>query len=153
LVEPSGHDVFIGIGRRQVDVIQTLVERFFGRFEEFAARLESDFAQIHAKAYSGPVGSLTAYQGYHVCLDCFFPDASPQDSDNVAINICVMHLTTEPMLCEASVGSGAPNAYSELDLLEEPVPLSAEAIAAIEAGLPKLFEALRIAVARRSPPE
>ena len=133
-------------------MIQTLEERFLGRFEEFAAQLESDFAQIRAMAYSGPVGSLTPYQGYDVGVDCCLPDASPQESDNVALSIGVMHLTTEPMLCEASVGWGAPNAYTELDLLEESVPLSSEAIEAIEAGVPKLFEALRIAVARRRPP-
>lgn len=132
-------------------MIQTLEERFLGRFRQYAAQLEADFAHVRATARSYSVGSLTPFQGHTICLDCFFPDASPQESDNVAIRIGVKHLTTEPMLCDASVVWGDPG-RTELDLLEEPVPFSSEAVEALEAAAPKLFEALRIAVARRRPP-
>ena len=86
-----------------------------------------------------------------ICLDCFFPDASPQEADNVAICIGVKHLTTEPLLCDAAVEWGDPGG-TELDLLDSPVPCTLEAIKAIEEAAPRLFEALRIAIARRQPP-
>ena len=83
-----------------------------------------------------------------ISLDCFFPDALPQEADNVAICIGVKHLTTKPMLCDASVEWGNPGG-TELDLLEEPVPCTSAAIEACAEAAPRLFEALRIAVARR----
>jgi hypothetical protein len=130
-----------------VDVVQTLEERFLNRFRDDAAQLEMDFVQVRATARSYSVGSLTPFQGHTISLECFFPAASPEESDNVAICIGVKHLKTEPMLCNASVEWGEPGG-TELDLLEEPLPCSPEAIGIIEAAIPQLFEALRFAVSR-----
>ena len=134
-----------------MDVIQTLEERFLKRFRNYAAQLEMDFVRVRATAHSLSAGSVTPLQGHTICLECFFPDASPEESDNVAICIGVKHLKTEPVLCNASVEWGEPGG-TELDLLEEPLPCSPEAIGIIEAAVPQLFEALRVAVSRRCKP-
>ncbi len=134
-----------------VDVIETLEERFLGQFREYAAQLEVDFIQVRARAHSLSVGSSTPFQGHVICLECFFPEASRQEADTVAICIGVKHLTTEPMLCDSSVVWGDPRGI-ELELLEDPVPFTSEAIQAIEEAAPTLFEALRMAVARRCEP-
>jgi hypothetical protein len=131
-----------------VDVVQILEQRFLKRFRDYAAQLEIDFVHVRATARSYSVGSLTPFQGHTISLECFFPDASPEESDNVAICIGVKHLKTEPMLCNASVEWGE-HGGTELDLLEEPLPCSPEAIETIEAAVPQLFDALRTAIARR----
>ena len=71
--------------------------------------------------------------------------------DIVALQIGVMYLTTAPLLRDASVGWGHPWATLEADLLEEPVPYTAEAVAEVEQHLPELFEALKAALNRGKP--
>src|SRR5688572_18436967 len=74
---------------------------------------------------SSPVGSLTSYQGHNVWLECLFPDAADNESDNVALIIDVMHLTTEPLICDASVTwSSGHSPAASVDLLDSPVALT-----------------------------
>src|SRR6185369_2832057 len=108
-------------------------------------RLRRRYPRLKIDTWSSPVGSLSEYQGHDVGIDCLNPYAPPDETDNVALSIGVKHLTTDPILCEASVcwGAGGPPTGApaiHLDLLPEPVPWSLAALEVIEARLPELIE-------------
>ena len=72
--------------------------------------------------------------------------------DSLGLDISVRHLTTAPELAEAYVAWNHPSGACEVDLFGSPVPFSTEALAALEARLGELVEAVRRAVGRGRPP-
>ena len=95
----------------------------------------------------------TQYQGHDLGMEALLPGAHADQADTVALIIGLNHLTTEPMIVEAGVGWGAGNSPEvAIDLVDEPVPFSSEALATIESEFPKLVHVLEQAVgAWRSP--
>jgi hypothetical protein len=116
-------------------IVAELERRFLPVFRAEAARLQCEFPSVKIGAWSGSVGSKTSYQGYDVGIDCEFPDATDDQPNNVALCIGVMHLTTNPKICEAG-----------LELLDSPIPYSLAELDRIEAQLPKLLNALETAI-------
>ena len=64
----------------------------------------------------------------------------------------LLHLTTDPKLCDATVcwGAGAGEGCHGAALFDSPIPYSPDALDQIEAGLALLYEALSAAL--RNPP-
>ncbi len=131
------------------------VHRIEGRFlpvlEATAEDIRRAFPQVRTSTWSSPTGTLTDYQGHDLGIDCKLPDRPNDKVDNVALFIGVRQLTTTPALSEALVCWGHPSGTIEADLLVEGLPFSEETLLHIEAGLPKLFEALRRALERGKP--
>ncbi len=134
-----------------MSIVEEIESRFLPRFKEAVAALEAEFPHVKLNTWSGPVGSLTEYQGHNMGIDCLLPDAPEDQPDNIALSIGMMHLTTTPKLCNADVCWGAPNAVLEMDLLKEPVPYSPAAVRSVDEQLPELIEALRVALRRGHP--
>jgi hypothetical protein len=134
------------------EVVAELERRFLPRLGEAARQIERDFPAARVRLWSGAVGSATDYQGHTVGLECYFPDAAADMPDSLALEISVQHLTTAPELAEAYVAWNHPSGACEIDLVESPVPYSAEALAAVEGRFGELVEAVRRAVARGKPP-
>jgi hypothetical protein len=133
------------------EVVAELERRFLPRLAEAARHIERDFPAVRARPWSAPVGSATEYQGHAVGLECYLPDAPADMPDSLGLEVGVRHLTTAPELAEACVAWDHPSGACEIDLLESPVPYSAEALAAVEGRLGELVEAVRRAVARGKP--
>ena len=124
-------------------IVEELESRFLSVFRAKANQLQSEFPDARITTWSLPNGSATSLQGHDLGIDCVFPDAPDNESDNVALLIGVMHLTTEPKICDAGVGWGSP---ADIELIESPVPYSEMALNEIEAKLPLLYEALTSAL-------
>jgi hypothetical protein len=135
------------------DVVAELERRLLPRLTEAARRIERDFTPVGARPWSGPVGSLTEYQGHTVGLMCWFPDAPTDMPDSLGLDISVRHLTTVPELCAAYVAWDHPSGACEIDLIESPIPFSPAALDALEDRLEELVAAVRLAVGRGKPPD
>jgi hypothetical protein len=133
-------------------IVEELERRFLSALRSKADQLRREFPSIRINTWSSPVGCATSYQGHNLGIDCLFPKAPSDRPDNVALSIGVMHLTTQPKLCDAAVcwGAGPSEGCHNLDLIESPIPYSTAALDQIEAGLPALYEALMAAL--RNPP-
>lgn len=134
-----------------MSIVEEIESRFLPHLKEALVTLQREFPTFKFNTWSGPVGSLTEYQGHDIGIDCLLPDAPKDEPDNIALSIGLMHLTTTPKLCNANVCWGAPNAVLEMDLLKEPVPYSPAAVCSVEDQLPELIEALRVALRRGHP--
>jgi len=137
-------------------IVQILEERFMSEFEGLANRVTSEFVNVRARAYSAPVGSMTEYQGHAFYVDCILTDASEDESDNVALSVHLMHLTTHPRI-NADVCWGHPSGYIEAELWPDlessrdwPVATE-ETLEHLSAGMSRLFGALIDAIRRRRP--
>jgi hypothetical protein len=134
-----------------MSVVEQLENRLMPPLKQAVAVLQREFLSFRIAIWSSSVGSLTQYQGHDVGIDCLLPDAPPEQPDNVCLSIGVRHVTTTPEICDASVCWGAPSGDIELDVVDEPLPFSAEMMSRIEAELPRLVDALRIALRRGKP--
>lgn len=114
--------------------------------EDMAARLRQQFPRVKANAYSGSVGSRTSYQGHDYGVDCFIPDAPEEDSDNIALTVDTGYLTTVPCI-NASVCGGQLEAM----MFQDSQPLTEETLGQVLAEMPRLYQALQAALAKRSP--
>jgi len=138
-----------------VTPLEELEHRFLPRLESTRERVAARLPDYRFSVYSSPIGSRTPLQGHDVVLECFMPDAHPDQADNVAIIVALMHLTTEPAICGASVDWGAgDNPGIHIDLVAEPIPFSSAALAEVERKYPRLDEVFEQAVSawrKRSP--
>lgn len=93
-------------------LVEQVEDLFLSRFERFADELRNKYPRYVFFVYRGSVGSLTEYQGYHVGIECAFPDKKPDETDSVALTFDLCHLTGEP---KAMMGVcwGYPEAYGE----------------------------------------
>lgn len=124
--------------------IALLEERFLPLLNEAHAAISSEYPAYKFKVSSFAVGSNTQYQGHRLGLECVLPDATDDEADNFALLIGMMHLTTEPMICEACVEwsqGGHPDI--RVELLSEPLQFSSETIDQIVSQLPELLLVFR----------
>lgn len=124
-----------------MDAVAQLEAFFLPLLQEEEKRLSAEYPTFKFNVWSLSVGGHTDYQGHDVGIECTFPDAIDDEADSVALIVGVKHLTTAPVICEASVGWGSgehPQVAS--DLLETPIPLSQEALQALATQLPALLQ-------------
>ncbi len=133
-------------------IVQDLESRFLKRLNDHAEAIRGEFPNVEAEVWSSPVGSLTDYLGHDIGIECSIADVPLNRPNNVALIIGVMHLTTEPKLCDASVGWGHPSGAVEAELpgLDE-APYNKTTVAIIEERLDELVAALRAALRRGMP--
>ncbi|MFD0724563.1 hypothetical protein ACFQ0E_03015 [Lysobacter brunescens] len=128
-------------------VVQELEEAFLPRLDAAKEMLEREFPSFHFNVWSSSTGGLTSYQGHDVGLECLFPGTPDELADNVAIIIGVKHLTTAPLLCDASVGWGHGSAPGiHIDLLPNPVAFSTAELNAVSARFGLLISVFRSAL-------
>lgn len=133
-------------------IVYDLESRFRQRLEAHAEAIRKEFPDVEANIWSGAVGSRTDYQGHDIGIDCGIGGVSNNQPNNVALIIGVMHLTTEPVICEAEVVWGHPSGRVEIDLLgDTDVPYADMQIAVVEDRLDELVAALRGALRRGKP--
>jgi hypothetical protein len=133
-------------------IVDELERRFLSVFCDKTEQLCRDYPTIQISTWSLPRGSATSYQGHSLGIECVFPGAPSNQPDNVALEIGIMHLITNPKLCDASVGwgAGAGKVCHSTSLFDSPIPYSRTALDQIEFRLPELYEALDFAL--RNPP-
>jgi hypothetical protein len=132
-------------------VVQDAEQRFFPSLHALAAEINERFQNVRATVWSYPVGSLTEFQGHSLGVDCVITDARSDQPDNIALEIGFRRLTTSPYL-DAGVCWGHPSGYSEADAFPDPVALTEDGLATVEAALPHLAAALVEALVRGQPP-
>ena len=128
-------------------VVASLEGMFLHHLEALKNSLSAKYPRYKFNTYSSSVGGLTEYQGHDVGIECIFPDAADHESDCVALVIGVKHLTTSPLLCEASVcwGAGAsPDVQGEV--IATPIPYSENALHDASARLPELVATFESAI-------
>jgi hypothetical protein len=129
------------------EVISDLEKRFLPHLESLKTRLEAVYPNYRLRVWSSSTGSRTEYQGHDLGLECIFPDAADEESDCVALMIGVKHLTTEPLLCNASVGWGqgaSPDA--QVELVADPVRYSEATAGDVESRISELVRVFEVAV-------
>jgi len=124
--------------------IALLEERFLPLLNKAQTLLSSEYPAYTFKVWSSAVGSNTPYQGHHVALECLLPDVTDDEADNFALLIGVMHLTTEPMICEACVEwSQGEHPDIRIELVTTPLLFCSETIDQITSQLPELLLVFR----------
>ena len=134
-------------------IVEELEGRFLPSLEVMATQLRRDFPNIRINTWSSSIGSATTDNPAHnFGIDCVFAHAPAYEADNVALVIGVLQVNCNPYLSELAVswGAGSSDDCIGADLLDSPIPWSADAISRIEAALPILFEVLIAAL--RNPP-
>jgi hypothetical protein len=133
-----------------------LKARFLRPLQELAEALRRQVPGRQLRVYEGPVGSATEYQGYDVGIECLLPNVSPDQPDNVALQIGVCHLTSKPRVM-ADVVWGHPSGHVEAAFREdwsgnhEWPEATPDVLQAIEDDLPRLTAAFVAAVKRGQP--
>ena len=118
------------------------------QLEEMAAQVRQQFTHVKTNAHSYDVGSRTNYHGHSFYVDCVIADAEPQDPDNVALVVETSYLTTAPRI-NADVCWG--HGQVEAEVFAESQPLTPEAFEQVLGELPRLYQALRVALSGRVP--
>lgn len=132
-------------------LVAKLEEKLLPEFRKIADRINQTIPNVMASAYGSSVGSLTQFQGYSFGIDCILTDASDDETDNVALDVCLGYLTTTPRIC-AGVGWGEAS-FREWSgrFPDEGIIVSDEVLEDLYKDLPRLYEALFKALKRRKP--
>jgi hypothetical protein len=126
--------------------IQPITEQLLATFTTFTRTLTQHYSNVKLHTFNEPVGSLTDYQGYHVGIECLFPDAPLDHDDVVALAVDFRHLTTAPQMnADVTCGQG----HSDMAFSDEWVPLADQTVAQLFASVPRLCRALEQAIQRR----
>jgi hypothetical protein len=134
-----------------MSVAQDAETRFLPALHIIAAEINRRFKNVRADIWSGPVGSLTEFQGHGLGVDCLIYDAPADQPDNIALIIGYEYLATSPKV-NADVCWGHPSGHVEADVFATPLELNEAALAGIEAALPRLSAALIAALEQGHPP-
>jgi hypothetical protein len=124
-----------------MNVVQTLESRYLPLLNRAAGRLREKHPTFRFDVRSGPIGSLTTLQGHYAYLEASRHDATnDRVPSGVALEVCVRDLPGKPTLYSLDVcwgGEGVPPAEG-LDLLPKEIAFGPEALASIDAALPRL---------------
>lgn len=135
-----------------MDIVPELEKLLLPGFKKVAAEITEQFPDVKATVWSGSLGSATDSPGHHLGIDCLLTQADRAQADNLALYVGVYGLRTTPAL-EAEVCWGHPSGHIEAELFPDPVEITPETLEELEAGLPRLYEALKAAVSRGHPVE
>lgn len=127
--------------------VAALERIFLPLLKEAEEMTASEYPKFEFNSGSSSIGSLTDYKAHCVWLECVFPDAADHEANSVAIMITVMHITTEPKLCEASVGWGqGQHPEHTIELLEHPIVLTEHQLQQTAMHFPELLRVFRNAL-------
>src|SRR4051794_37378364 len=132
------------------EVVRDLVLLFLPALRAAGAEISAGFPGVRAQAWSQPHGQATDSPGHVIALSCLFPDAPPDQPDQVTLELCFGGVRGPSPAVEAGVIWSYPGQV-EADLFPGAVALSEGALRRIESGLPRLVEHLRAAVRRGRP--
>lgn len=96
-------------------LVEQIEELFLPGLERLASQMRAEFPSLKFNVWHSRTGTLTAYQGYDVGLECVFPQAAHNAPNNVALSIDLCHLTSTPRMM-ADVVWGHPSGQSEAEL-------------------------------------
>jgi hypothetical protein len=141
---------------RVTDPLTDVLSAFDRPFRELAAELARRHPEAIFQVLSCPVGSATVFQGHALCLECVWQGRSPDEPDNVALEITLCHLTTTPRInADVCWGHGpveaefAPECTSSDNWPE----LTPEVFRQLLARMPGLMDEFRRVVAQGWPEE
>jgi hypothetical protein len=131
-------------------LVQALERRFLPALREAENGINANVAGVQAGVWSQPQGQATDSPGHVIALSCFFPNAPPDQPDEVTLELCFGGVSGRGPTVEADVVWGHPGQV-EADLFPHPAPLTEETLRIVEGELPELIEALWSAVRRGRP--
>ena len=131
-------------------LVETLEHELLEPFRGFADRLRREHRNLIVHVTSNDGGQLTNNPCHAIAIECLFTDAPATESDHVALIVLVEHLNTRPRL-SADVVWGHPSGRVETEVAPEPIDVSTETLNELYSALPRLYETLESAVARRKP--
>ena len=134
-----------------MNVVQELESRFLPSLDRMAKELERLFPDVKTNIWSWSVGTLTEYDGHNMGVESLLPLDNPNQPDNIALSISVKHITTEPRIDGVDVCWG--HGYIEAEIFPNEVAFTHDILNKIEDYLPKLFDAMKIAIRRGHPPD
>ena len=133
-------------------VVQDIETKFLQRLEDLAESIREEFPTVEVEVWSSSTGSLTDWQGHDMGIDCSILDVPLDRPNNVSLIIGVMHLMTEPKLCDAGVCWGHPSGAVEAELFDgDQMPYNESTVAVVQERLDELVAALRAALRRGKP--
>ncbi len=133
-------------------IVQELEQRLLPGLQKVAGEISKQFPKVKANVWSSPVGSLTDLHGHDLGIDCLLTEAGPDETDTVALSVTVRHLSTTPLIDQASVCWGAPSAHAEAELYPDPIEVTEDSLQELESRSPLLYDILKRALKRGHPP-
>jgi hypothetical protein len=133
-----------------LDLIRDLERRFLPRLRSAGAEIGAAFPEVRVQGWSQTHGQKTDSPGHVIGLSCVFLRARADQPDEVVLELCFGDVFGAAPTVDVDVIWGHPGQL-ELDLFPGKVTLSSQALDTIEAALPRLVEALRVAVRRGRP--
>ena len=133
-----------------------LDDMFLPTLEQAAADMRQRFRDVQFQVWRCPVGSATQFEGYDIGLECCFPVASPDQSDNVALTISLANVSVRPKIM-AEVVWGHPSGHGEAAWRDDWQSshdwpeANPETLRHVAEALPRLLRAFEEAVARGHP--
>jgi hypothetical protein len=131
-------------------LVVELEEKLLPTFRDWANRLSVEYPNVKANVYSHSVGSLIAFQGHGIGIDCLLVGTPDNRPDNVALSVDLQHLTTGPTI-GADVCWGHPSGHVEAEFSFDPQEVSERVLTDLNADLPRLYDALLSATKRGKP--
>ena len=129
-------------------IVQGLEKRFLPIIKRMAKEISNEFPHVKTNILSFPIGSSTTYQGYTIGIECLLPKNSSNQTDNIALTIETMHLTTFPKVTvDVCWGDGK----LEEELFSGPIEIAEDVFKEIEADLPRMYNRLKESIRRGYP--
>jgi hypothetical protein len=140
----NAHPPFTQASRIPMQAVIEFERIFLPLLQEAERVCASEYPDFKFNSGTSSVGGLTEYQGHCAWLECVFPDAADHEADSVAIMVGVKHITTEPKLCEASVGwAHGQHPDHVIELLDHPVALTSHQLQKTATLFPELLHVFR----------
>jgi hypothetical protein len=122
-----------------MNVVAELENFFLPLLREAEQCFAAEYPAFKFQVWFSSTGGRTAYQGHDLGLECLFPDASTDEANCLVLTIGVMYLTSEPKLCDASVGWGTgDHPDTSINLIDNPLPFTREALLTVGARFPEI---------------
>jgi hypothetical protein len=137
-------------------LVEQIERLFLPEVQGVASEMRGRYSSLQFNVWHAPEGSLTDYQGYSLGIECVFPRAAANASNNVALSVGVCHLASAPKLM-ADVVWGHPSGEVEAAFPEnrhsinEWPEATPEAVQELNRVFPKLIQAFQTAVQRAAP--
>ena len=131
-----------------IKIIQDIEARLLPELHVVANRLSRQYPQLKLHIFSGTVGAATPYQGYHIGVECLFPNIPSHEPDNLALSVDFQHLPSAPQMT-ADIVWGHPSGHLEAEWSDEWVTISEATIEQLFVDLPRLYQVFESTIERR----